>query len=149
MQCAAHPVTAPASRPGISRAQALPESGGWPANSKAVTGGSAADCRHDALHKFSTDLVRRFDVITLEDLNVRGLAKNHHLARALRDTVLGQAGRLTEEKAERARQTVVWIDRFYPSSKARSSCGHLFSSLALSWREWTGLKRGRLECRAE
>lgn len=95
------------------------------------------DSRTDTLHKFSTDLVRRFDVICLEDLNVRGMVKNHHLARALNDAAIGQAGRMIEEKAERAGKTVVRIDRFYPSSKTCSACGHILSALALSQREWT------------
>lgn len=96
-----------------------------------------ADSRLDALHKFSTDLVRRFDVIYLEDLNVRGMVKNHRLARALSDAAIGQAGRLIEEKAVRAGKAVVRIDRFYPSSKTCSACGHILSALALSQREWT------------
>lgn len=96
-----------------------------------------ADSRTDTLHKFAADLVKRFDVIYLEDLNVRGLVKNHRLARALSDAALGQAGRLIEEKAERAGKTVVRIDRFYPSSKTCSGCGHRLETLALSVRAWT------------
>ena len=75
-------------------------------------------------------------MIYLEDLNVRGMVKNHSLARALSDAALGQAGRLIEEKAARAGKTVVRIDRFFPSSKRCSACGHILSALALSQREW-------------
>lgn len=96
-----------------------------------------ADSRTDTLHKFSTDLVRRFDVICLEDLNVRGMVKNHNLARALHDAAIGQAGRMIEEKAARAGKIVVRIDRFYPSRKTCSACGHILSALPLSVRDWT------------
>lgn len=92
-----------------------------------------ADARRDSLHKFSTNLARRFDTIYVEDLNVRGLTKNHSLARALSDTSIGTALRLLQEKAE----TVVKIDRFYPSSKTCSACGYLADTLPLSVRQWT------------
>lgn len=62
--------------------------------------------------------------------------KNHRLARALSDATIGQAGRLIEEKAACAGKTVVRIDRFYPSSKTCSACGHILTKLALSQRAW-------------
>lgn len=93
--------------------------------------------RADALHKFSTNLVKRFDKIYLEDLNVRGLVKNHHLARVLSDAAIGMASRMLEAKAARYGKTVVKIDRFYPSSKTCSACGHRLDALPLAVRDWT------------
>lgn len=95
-----------------------------------------SDCRRDSLHKFSTEIVRRFDVICVEDLNLRGMVKNHSLARSLSDTSIGTAIRMIEEKAERYGKTVVKIDRWYPSSKTCSVCGHVVDKLPLSIREW-------------
>ena len=96
-----------------------------------------ANSRRDTLHKLSTDLVTRFDVICVEDLNLRGMAKNHSLARSLYDAAIGTAIRMIEEKAERYGKTVVKIDRWYPSSKTCSDCGHIVEKLPLSVREWS------------
>lgn len=96
-----------------------------------------ANSRLDTLHKLSTDLVTRFDVICVEDLNLRGMAKNHSLARSLYDASIGAAIRMIEEKAERYGKTVVKIDRWFPSSKTCSDCGHIVEKLPLSVREWS------------
>lgn len=94
-------------------------------------------CRKDALDKFSTSIVRRFDSIYIEDLNLRGMVKNHSLARSLNDTSIGQAIRMLETKAEMYGKTVQKIDRWFPSSKTCSKCGHIVSELPLSVRSWT------------
>ena len=96
-----------------------------------------ANSRSDTLHKLSTDFVTRFDVICVEDLNLRGMVKNHSLARSLHDASIGTAIRMIEEKAERYGKTVVKIDRWFPSSKTCSDCGHIVEKLPLSVREWT------------
>ena len=96
-----------------------------------------ANSRSDTLHKLSTDLVTRFDVICVEDLNLRGMVKNHSLARSLHDASIGTTIRMIEEKAERYGKTVVKIDRWFPSSKTCSDCGYLVEKLPLSVREWS------------
>lgn len=96
-----------------------------------------ANSRTDTLHKFSTDMVRRFDVIYIENLNVRGMVKNHSLARALSDASLGAAARMLEEKAERYGKKVERIDRWFPSSKTCSGCGHIQERMPLAVRNWT------------
>lgn len=96
-----------------------------------------ANSRSDTLHKLSTNLVTRFDVICVEDLNLHGMAKNHSLARSLHDASIGTAIRMIEEKAERYGKTVVKIDRWFPSSKTCSDCGHTVEKLPLSVREWS------------
>lgn len=95
-----------------------------------------ANSRSDTLHKLSTDLVTRFDVICVEDLHLRGMVKSHSLARSLHDASIGTAVRMIEEKAERYGKTVVKIDRWFPSSKTCSDCGHIVEKLPLSVREW-------------
>ena len=96
-----------------------------------------ANSRSDTRHKLSTDLVTRFDVICVEDLNLRGMVKNHNLARSLHDASIGTAIRMIEEKAARYGKTVAKIDRWFPSSKTCSDCGYIVEKLPLSVREWT------------
>ena len=96
-----------------------------------------ADARRDSLHKLSTSLVWRFDTIYLEDLHLRGLVQNHHLARSLSDVSIGMAIRMIEAKAEASGVSVVKIDRWCPSSKQCSACGHVLDALPLSVRRWT------------
>jgi putative transposase len=95
-----------------------------------------ANCRNDKLQKFTTDLVRRFDLICVEDLNLRGMVKNHSLARSLYDVGIGMAVRMLENKAAAADKTVVKVDRFFPSTKLCSNCGHLLNEIGLDVREW-------------
>jgi putative transposase len=101
-----------------------------------------ANCRADTLHKFTTDLVRRFDVIGVEDLNVRGMTANHCLARAIADVGMGMFRSQVEYKCERYGKTVKTVDRFFPSSKMCSACGHIVESLPLDIREWDCPKCG-------
>ena len=95
-----------------------------------------ADTRKDALHKFSRDIINRFDTIYIEDLNIRGMTKNHSLARSLSDASIGTAIRYLEEKAEAGGKTVIKIDRFFPSSKTCSNCGYIIEKLPLNIRSW-------------
>lgn len=96
-----------------------------------------SDARADALNKITTDIVRRFDVISLEDLYVRGMVKNHALARALSDAGLGEFRRMLEYKCRWYGREFRLCDRFYPSSKRCGDCGHVLEDLALDVRAWT------------
>ena len=96
-----------------------------------------ADIRADALHQLTTMLVERFDVIAIEDLNVKGMIKNHHLARAIADMGFGEFRRQIEYKAAQRGKTVIAVDRWYPSSKTCSACGYKMPKMPLSVREWT------------
>ena len=73
------------------------------------------DARRDFLHKASTNLVRRFDVIAIEDLNVAGMVRNRSLARAISCTGWAEFRAMLEYKAERYGRKVVPADRWYPS----------------------------------
>ena len=96
-----------------------------------------AAIRSDALHKLTTGLTRRFHTIGIEDLNVRGMVGNRHLARSIADMGFFEFRRqLTYKAAMRGAQVVV-ADRFYASSKTCSSCGHQLATLPLCVREWT------------
>jgi putative transposase len=92
--------------------------------------------RADFLHRASTALVRRYDTIVVEDLNVRGMVRNRHLARAISDCGWGAFRAMLAYKAERAGRRLVVLDRWYPSSKTCSACGHRLATLRLGTRTW-------------
>jgi putative transposase len=93
--------------------------------------------RQDFLHRASTRLVRTVETIVIEDLNVSGMVRNRRLARAISDCGWGEFRRQLQYKCERAGRNLVVIDRWYPSSKTCSACGHLLAELSLSTRHWT------------
>ena len=95
-----------------------------------------AAIRSDALHKLTTDLTRRFHTIGIEDLNVRGMVKNRHLSRSIADMGFFEFRRQLEYKAAMRGGQIVVADRFYPSSKTCSVCGHKLEALPLTVREW-------------
>jgi putative transposase len=93
--------------------------------------------RADWLHKTTTELVRRFAQVAVEDLNVRGMLANHSLARAISDIGFFEFRRQLAYKADLYGTYVHVADRFFPSSKLCSRCGHKFEDLSLSVRHWT------------
>ena len=95
-----------------------------------------ADARRDFLHKTSTDLVRRFDGIAVEDLAVRNMVRNRSLAKAISRTGWAQFRAFLGYKTERYGRELAIVDRWYPSSKTCSACGHLLASLSLGTRSW-------------
>ena len=94
------------------------------------------NARSDFLHRTSIRLVREHDVIVIEDLNVVGMVRNRHLARAISGCGWGEFRRQLDYKCQRYGRRLVVIDRWYPSSKTCSACGHLLASLSLSTRHW-------------
>jgi putative transposase len=92
--------------------------------------------RTDFLHRTSTRLVRDHDVIVIEDLNVSGMVRNRPLAKAISDCGWGEFRRQLQYKAARAGRQLIVINRFYPSSKTCSACGHLLAELSLRTRTW-------------
>ena len=94
--------------------------------------------RHDALHKLSTQLVRDYDLIAVEDLAPKNMVKNRFLSRSISDVSWGEFRRQLEYKARWYRKVVVTVDRFYPSSQLCSACGAQWPGTKdLSVREWT------------
>lgn len=95
-----------------------------------------SNIRKDALHKLTSDLTSRFHTIGIEDLNVKGMMKNRHLARSIADMSFFEFRRQLEYKAEMRGGQIVVADRWFPSSKLCSACGHKLDALPLSVREW-------------
>ena len=95
-----------------------------------------ADGRRDFLHKLSTRIVREHDLIALEDLQVRNMIRNRRLARAISCTGWAELRAMIEYKAEHAGRAIVAVDRWYPSSKTCSGCGHLLADLDIGTRQW-------------
>lgn len=94
--------------------------------------------RNDTLHKLSTDLVRSYDLIAIEDLAPSNMVKNHNLARSISDASWGEFHRQLRYKATWYGKHVVTIDRFFPSSQLCSTCGAQWPGTKdLSVRTWT------------
>jgi putative transposase len=82
-------------------------------------------------------VVRAHDTIVIEDLNVSGMVRNRHLARAISDCGWGQFRRQLDYKCRRYGRRLVIIDRWYLSSKTCSACRHVLATLSLGTRHWT------------
>jgi putative transposase len=96
-----------------------------------------ADRRRDFLHKLTTRLVQENQLVVIEDLTVRNLLKNSHLARAISDASWTRLRSMLEYKCAWYGRELVAIDRWHPSSKACSTCGQLCRNLPLNVRSWT------------
>ena len=96
-----------------------------------------ADRRRDQMHKLSTRLVRENQVIVVEDLNVSGMVRNHCLARVISDAAWRTLLTFLAYKCAWYGRELIKVDRFYPSSKTCSVCGHVVERLPLDVRRWT------------
>ena len=96
-----------------------------------------ANSRADYLHKCSISLVRRYDIICIEDLNVKGMVKNHRLAKSVTDASWGTFVNMLTYKAEWNDKKVVKVGRYFPSSQTCHVCGYVNKQIKdLSVREW-------------
>ena len=95
-----------------------------------------SNSRKDTLHKISTKLIRSYDIICLEDLNVKAMVKNHKLAKHISDCGWSMFVSMLEYKANWNDKQIVKINRFFPSSKTCNECGWIKSDLTLNDREW-------------
>ena len=102
--------------------------------------------RQAALHALTTRLVRDFDLICIEDLNVKGLGRGIH-ARAIHDVAFSEVRRQLAYKGEWYGKILVEVDRWYPSSKTCSACRHTLDELRLDERQWKCPKCGTLHDR--
>ena len=96
-----------------------------------------ANSRLDTFHKVSKELVESYDLISVEDLNVKGMIKNHKLSKLIADASWGNFVTLLQYKCDWYGKELVKVNRFYPSSKTCGDCGWINQELKLSDREWT------------
>lgn len=95
-----------------------------------------ANCRSDTLHKLTTMLAQTYSDISIEDLNVAGMLKNHRLAKAVSDASFSELRRQLEYKTAKTGAKLHVIDRWYPSSKTCSNCGSVKAKLSLNERTY-------------
>ncbi len=93
--------------------------------------------REDFLHKLSRKIVNENQVIAVENLNVKGMVRNHNLAKAISDCGWGQFCTMLKYKSEWSGKTYIEVDRFFASSKTCSVCLNRVDSLSLDIRDWT------------
>lgn len=96
-----------------------------------------ANARQDYLHKLSTRLVNENQVIAVEDLHVKGMMKNHNLARAIGDAGWGSFTNMLKYKTARQGKGYIEVNRFFASSKTCSCCMHAQAKMPLDVRMWT------------
>lgn len=95
-----------------------------------------ANQRANTLHQLTTRLAKTKSVIVIEDLNVSGMLKNHHLAQAIADVGFAEFRRQLDYKARWYGSRVVVVSRWEPSSRRCSRCGHVKAELLLSERTY-------------
>ena len=102
------------------------------------------DSKLNYLHEVTNTLINENQVICIEDLNVKGMVKNHNLAESISEMNFGEFRRILEYKASWYGRVIVKVDRFYPSSKTCNHCGYIKKDLKLSERKWVCPECGEL-----
>lgn len=95
-----------------------------------------ANSRQDFLHKLSRKLVNESQVIVVENLNVKGMVKNRKLSKSISDVGWSMFVNFIDYKLKQKDGELIEVDRFFPSSKTCSCCGHVVDELPLNIREW-------------
>ena len=90
--------------------------------------------RKDFINKLSTKIINNHDIICIEDLNIKGMLKNHKLAKSISDVSWSEFVRQLEYKANWYGRKIIKVPAFYPSSKTCSCCGNIKETLKLSER---------------
>ena len=88
------------------------------------------------LHSVSNSLINENQVICMEDLNVKGMLRNHSLSESIQEMNFGEFKNMLEYKAKWYNRRIVFVNRFYPSSKTCNHCGFVNKRLKLSDRQW-------------
>ena len=89
------------------------------------------------IHSVVNELLAYYDIVFMEDLNVSGMLKNHKIAKAIQEVGFYRFKAVLSDKAFNNGKRVVFVDRFYPSSKTCHKCGYVYKGLTLNDREWT------------
>ena len=89
------------------------------------------------IHSVVNELLTYYDTVFMEDLNVQGMLKNHKLAKAIQEVGFYRFKQILEDNARNNYKEVVFVGRFYPSSKTCHKCSYVNRELTLNDREWT------------
>jgi len=92
--------------------------------------------KENYIHSVVNYLLRHYDTIYMEDLNIGGMMKNHKLAKAIQEVGFYKFKTTLQNKALQNDKKVILIGRFYPSSKTCSQCGYIHKDLKLKDRQW-------------
>ena len=92
--------------------------------------------RENYIHYVVNELLEKYDTIYMEDLNVSGMLKNHNLAKSIQEVGFFKFKSILQNKAFVNDKQVVFIDRYFPSSKTCNDCGYVYKDLKLSDRIW-------------
>ena len=96
--------------------------------------------RSDMLHKITSNIVKQFDTIYIEDLNIKGMIKNRKLSKSISDVSWGKFIDILSYKCDWNNKQLIKVDRFFPSSKTCNKCSHINQNLKLHQRKWTCFK---------
>ena len=95
-----------------------------------------ANRRKDALHKLSTEIANRYDVVCLEDLDLHNMAQSLHFGKAIGDNGFGTFRSMLEYKLCERGKYIVFVDKWFPSTKTCHRCGYKNKEIALKDRVW-------------
>ncbi|EOS7821050.1 transposase, partial [Enterococcus hirae] len=93
--------------------------------------------RTDFLNKLSTEMIKNHDIICIEDLNTKGMLRNHKLAKSISDVSWSSFVTKLQYKADWYGRKIIKVDKWFPSSQICSNCGHEDGKKSLKIREWT------------
>ena len=93
--------------------------------------------RTDFLNKLSTEMIKNHDIICIEDLNTKGMLRNHKLAKSVSDVSWSKFVTKLQYKADWYGRKIIKVDKWFPSSQICSECGHKDGKKSLEIREWT------------
>ncbi|HAQ5179544.1 TPA: IS200/IS605 family element transposase accessory protein TnpB, partial [Enterococcus faecium] len=93
--------------------------------------------RTDFLNKLSTEMIKNHDIICIEDLNTKGMLRNHKLAKSISDVSWSKFVTKLQYKADWYGRKIIKVDKWFPSSQICSECGHKDGKKSLEIREWT------------
>ncbi|TCZ78982.1 transposase [Paenibacillus albiflavus] len=93
--------------------------------------------RTDFLNKLSTEIIKNHDMICIEDLNTKGMLRNHKLAKSISDVSWSSFVTKLQYKADWYGRDIIKVDKWFPSSQICSECGHEDGNKSLEIRDWT------------
>lgn len=96
-----------------------------------------SNIRKDCLHKATSEIIQKNNVIILEDLKISNMMKNHKLAQAISDVGMSEFRRMIDYKSVWNRRLIIYADQYFPSSKQCSCCGHKKDKLGLDERTYS------------